>query len=1202
MPQAPRRCRWRWVAFAAAICVIADPTANAKDSLTSVKNADQYLAKGNPKAAEIELLNAVRDSPENPVIRARLADVFFQLGDFASAEREARAARARNGNEADYLPVFADALLRQYKFGAVLNLIQPGNRNPIFESKVRLALGTAAAAVHDWDRAEAMLRDATRLDRSAAKPKFQLARFLNGKNPDEANKLIDEAIAADPRSSEAVEVKGEMLRARGERDGAMRFFDEALRIDPKNLVARLSRADLNIAREQFKTADEDLDQILKENPNNFMANYLHALELVKQQQYAKADQICDRLSSVFAMFPAGYYLQGVTKLALGQFAQAEGILSKYLSYAPGDPRAVRLIASAALQQHAAPRAIDYLKPLVDKLPAEAATLTALGNAYMADGNSELALRQFEKAAAIDPKNPAIKTGVAISMINTGQGEQGLSQLEQVFASESGATVAGPTLVLTHLRAGHVDKAAADVASLIKRDANNPLYLRLLGAVRAAQHDYAGAETAFRAALARDPEFAVATRDLAQLYLTTGRTDDAKRVYTERLSKKADDVIALLGLADIAIAEKKWSEATDAINRARTAAEFDPAPGLKLVSLYELRRDWDSAKVVADELGTRFPRDVNVVEAQGRVQFEAGDTEGAIASYKFAHELMPDSAPILSRYVALLNQAKYFREARAVLQDAVASDPQNASSKVDLIRVEAEIDGLDAALAQARDFAKKDPDNNLYDLVSAELYEKAGRAGDAIALLEKAVAARPSDDSLTVALSRLYMRTGDFVKAEVVLTTRLTTDPKNIAVGSALAPVYVTTGRPNDAKKIYSDLLSQRPNDVAALIGLADIAIAEKKWLEATDYITRARAAAPNDPAPGLTLINLYALRQHWKSALATTAELAEKFPANVDVLDTQARVQVEAGDTDGAAATYKRAHELAPNSLPILSRYLIVLKAAKNFAEAQTVLQAAIDRDPQNASLKADMVRVEAEIGGLDAALAKARSFANSDPASPLYDLVSAELYEKAGRSREAVALLENAVAVRSSDNRLTTALSRLYTHMGEPVKAETVLSNRLKADPKDFAIRSALASFYFEQKSYASAFAEYSGLIDDHPTDAAALNNLAWLYQQRGNLAKARELAERAFAISPRSAEIGDTLGWILLAQGEADKALTYLSAANLSAPRNPDIQYHLAVALHSAGRPADAQTVLENLLASGISFADKAEAEKLLRELKPG
>lgn len=1202
MPRARRRRLWCCAAVAAAISVLAYPRANAGDASASVKHAEQYLANGNLKAAEIELRNAARVSPEDPAIRAQLAKIFFQLGDVASAEREARAARARDGNEADYLLILADALLRQNKFGDVLALIQPGDRDPVLESKVRAALGTAAAALREWDKAEAMLRDASRLDPSAAKPKLQLARFLNEKNPEEADKLIDEALARDPRSAETLQVKGELLRVRGDLDAAVRLFDEALRIDPANLPARLSRADTNIAVGKFKEADADLDPILKDTPNNFMANYLRGMELAKQQQFVAADRICDRISSAFETFPAGYYLQGATKLGLGQFEQAEVILAKYLGRVPNDPRAVRLIASAAVQQHGAPRAIDYLKPLVDNLPADAATLTALADAYMADGKPELALRQYEKAAALDPENPTIKSGLAISEINAGQGQLGLAQLEQVFASDAGATVAGPTLVLSELRAGHGDKAASVAASLIKRDADNPLYQRLLGAVRVAQQDNVGAETAFRAALARDPKFAAAAADLAQLYLAAGRTGEARKVYTDLLSKKAGDVTALLGLADIAIAEKKWPEATDAINRARTAARNDPAPGMKLISLYELRQDWNSAKAIAAELATRFPRDANVAEAQGRAQMEAGDTNGAISSYKFAHQLAPESALILSRYVALLKQAKYFREAQAVLQDAAARAPRNAALKADLIRFEAETDGLDAALSAARGFAKDDPDNNLYDLVTAELYEKAGRAGEGAALLEQAVAARPSDDRLTLALSRLYTRTGDFTKAEAVLTRQLTADPKNLAVSSALAPLYMTTGRPDDAKKVYQDLLSQRPNDVAALVALADIAIAEKKWLEAMDYIARARTAVPNDPAPGLTLVNLYGLRQDWKSASATAAELAAKFPTNLDVLDMQARVQIAAGDANSAVATLKRAHELAPGSQLALSRYLAALNAAKNFREARTVLQAALDRDPQNASVKADVVRAEAEISGLDAGLAQARRFAGSDPENCLYDVVSAELYEKAGRAGEAIALLEKAVAAHPSDNGPMVALSGVYRRTGDLAKAEAVLSARLKADPKDFVVRSALASFYLEQKRYFAAVAELTSLIAQRPTDPTALNNLAWLYQQQGDLAKARELAERAFTIAPRAASVDDTFGWILLAQGESDKALTYLSAANLSAPHNPNILYHLAVALHRVGQAADAQAMLETLLGSGASFADKAEAERLLHQLKRG
>jgi putative PEP-CTERM system TPR-repeat lipoprotein len=1456
----------------AAISLLVCPVADAKDTSVPLKEAEEYVAKGNFKAAEIELRNAIREAPQDPVIRVRLAEVYLQLDEPLLAEREAKAARARNGDEADYLPVFADALLRQNKFAEVQDLIKPDDRNPVLESKLRLALGNAAAGLQDQAKAEEMLSDAIRLDPGAVRPKIQLARLLSGTKPEQADELIDEAIAADPHSTEALGFKGEMLMARGDQDGAMRLFEEVLKINPDTVLGRLSRANINIARGNFGAADADLDPILKAAPNNIMANYLRAFEFARQQKYVEADRILDHISPAFATFWPGYYLQGETKLALRQLAQAEFILAKYLGRVPDDQKAARLIATAALMQHAPTRAIEYLKPVVGKSPTEAATLSLLGDAYLADGKPELALQQFERAASLDPENPAIKTGLANSELGIGRGQQGLADLEQVFASKAGATVAGPALVLSELRAGRADKAAEVAASLVGRDPNNPLYQALLGEARGAQRDYPAAEAAFRAALARNPEFAPAAHGLAQLYLSIGRTDDATKVYTAVLAKKADNVAALLGLADIAIAQKKWPGAIEYVNRARSAAPNDPAPGLKLVALYELQKDWNNAKTVASELSAQFPQNVDALEAQGRAQFGAGDIDGAISSYKRAYELAPKSAPILSRYVALLSQAKHFPEARAVLQNAIAAEPGNASLKAQLIRVETETDGVDQAVARAHAFAKDDPDDDLYDLLSAELYEKAGRAGDAITLLDKSVAARPADDDLTIALSRLYARTGDQAKAEAVLTRRLKadpkaltvasvlaelyrttgrrddakklynnvvsqrpndeaaliglgeitvaerkwpeatdyiarartaapndpapglllvnmyslrgewnsaipaaaelvekfpqnvdvldaqarvqiaagdtigalstykhahelaplalpilsryvsllktakkfiearsvlqaaldpdpqnrsvkaelirveaeiggldaglaearsfargdpgsslydvisaelyekagragdgaallekavaagpsdeglvialartytrtgdlpkaealltgrlkTDPKDLAAASVLAPLYVTIGHPDDAKKLYGAVLSQRPNDVAALLGLAEIAVAERRWPEATDFITRARTAAPSDPAPGLLLVNMYGLRQNWKTAVAAAAELAEKFPDNVDVLDTQAEIQIGAGDADGAVTTYKRAYEVAPRSPQVLSRYLGALAAAKKFAEERTVLQAALDPDPQNSSLKGELIRVEAEIGGLEAGLAAARSFSKSDRDNSGYDIVSAELYEKSGRVGEAVALLEKAVAAHPSDGGPAVALSGLYTRAGDPAKAEAILKDRLKSDPKDYAVHRALAAFYMRQDNPSAAIGELARLISERPADPAALNNLAWLYQKQGDMANARQLAERAFEISPRTASINDTLGWILLAQGEPHRALTYLSAANLRDPRDPGIQYRLAVALQRVGRPADARAMLEPLLGSGTSFADKAEAEKLLQQVK--
>src|SRR5689334_14777108 len=207
-------------------------------------------------------------------------------------------------------------------------------------------------------------------------------------------------------------------------------------------------------------------------PRTSWANHLRGLEYVKQQNYTGADKIFHAIAVKFTAFPYGYYVQGATKFALGQFSPAESILRDYLKHFPTDPNATRLIAQAALQQHGAPRAIDYLNSSVDKSPPDAATLNLLGNAYMADGKPEAALQQFEKAATLDPENATIKTRVAVAEINSGQARQGLARLEEVFSGEAGAPVAGPALALAELRAGHVDKAAEVAKSLIKQDPAN----------------------------------------------------------------------------------------------------------------------------------------------------------------------------------------------------------------------------------------------------------------------------------------------------------------------------------------------------------------------------------------------------------------------------------------------------------------------------------------------------------------------------------------------------------------------------------------------------------------------------------------------------------------------------------------------------------------------------------------------------------
>ncbi len=154
------------------------------------------------------------------------------------------------------------------------------------------------------------------------------------------------------------------------------------------------------------------------------------------------------------------------------------------------------------------------------------------------------------------------------------------------------------------------------------------------------------------------------------------------------------------------------------------------------------------------------------------------------------------------------------------------------------------------------------------------------------------------------------------------------------------------------------------------------------------------------------LVNMYGLQQDWKKATPLAAELVSS------VSDRMSRFSTHKGEYRSAQVTWMARSRLtdarmSSHRTPVRSCLVIslLLKQAKNFSEAEIVLQDALDSDPQNSALKGELIRVEAEIGGLEAGLAKAREFAENDPGNSVYDVVSAELYEKAGRGKEAVAL-----------------------------------------------------------------------------------------------------------------------------------------------------------------------------------------------------
>ena len=170
--------------------------------------------------------------------------------------------------------------------------------------------------------------------------------------------------------------------------------------------------------------------------------------------------------------------------------------------------------------------------------------------------------------------------------------------------------------------------------LVARTPSDLKALNLLGIALTGAGKPDEANARFRAALAIDPRFAPALRNLAVNEFRTGRTDAARRHFEEVLRQSPDDEIAHLHLGEIHFQGKAATEALPTTRRAaRASCRIRPSMLHYATCLLEQRRT-PEAVAVLDRLPPTTPRS----------WFEAG--------------------VVLGRYGAHAEAARFFGEARA----------------------------------------------------------------------------------------------------------------------------------------------------------------------------------------------------------------------------------------------------------------------------------------------------------------------------------------------------------------------------------------------------------------------------------------------------------------------------------------------------------------------------------------------------------
>jgi tetratricopeptide (TPR) repeat protein len=186
--------------------------------------------------------------------------------------------------------------------------------------------------------------------------------------------------------------------------------------------------------------------------------------------------------------------------------------------------------------------------------------------FQLGGNFERAEAEYNQVLAI-----VLQRMASLVSAEENDSEKAIRLLEDAMAVEPSYLDARVDLALFYFRAGHLDRANAQAAEVVKADPRNARALQLLGNVEFAQGNFAGAAEHLHTALGLQGDFDTAY-SLALAYLSQQKLAETKLLFDEILNDMGStpQLHVLLGRA-----YRETGYLDEAIREFKKAIELDP---------------------------------------------------------------------------------------------------------------------------------------------------------------------------------------------------------------------------------------------------------------------------------------------------------------------------------------------------------------------------------------------------------------------------------------------------------------------------------------------------------------------------------------------------------------------------------------------------------------------------------------------------
>jgi tetratricopeptide (TPR) repeat protein len=473
-----------------------------------------------------------------------------------------------------------------------------------------------------------------------------------------------------------------------------------------------------------------------------------------------------------------------------------------------------------------------------------------------------------------------------------------------------------------------------------------------------------------------------------------------------------------------------------------------------------------------------------------------------------------------------------------------------------------------AMAEFSELAKQHPKDPQVRKTYIQLLLLSNRVDEAAALSDDLLKNAPQDIEALVLKGEIELRRGKVDDSIQTFQKVLHAAPENAFAHYQMGLALQQKGKAQEAQNELREAVRYSPSLYEAWRALGENAVQRADWQGLHNIAVELKKTAPRSPEGYLFDATARMNQNDAASAAEDLSRLITIAPDRALGYVKMGQLRVIQNKLDEAEKLFRQGMSREPGSLESLEGLMDVAFRKNKPADGLQLVQAAIDKNPNNAKLY----------------------------------VLQAKALIKNKQHHEAEQALERATQLDNQNADAIELLAELQAVRGARDQAIASYQRAIALSPNALPMQVALGSLYETSGNWQTAQSIYQKVLSVQPDNPVAANNLAYILLEHGGSANvALSLAQVGRRGMPTSPTTADTLGWAYYQNGAYTVAQPLLEEAVKKTSDNPAYHYHLGATYQKLQDNNRARGEFEKAIAAKPDAPIAEEARRALRQL-PG